>query len=161
RHRTRRILRTLRRMWSELMIMVESLDPSHVDSGVAAHYGDPLREQRLLATELGLVDRSNRGVIAIPGAHRHSWPPSFTTHHLTDLAPMTVSELLALSPRGPVEHPSVAPDDGTMTLLDVEPGGVDGLLKFLLMMRFGMNVDPTDASAQWAVLSLVGPRALD
>jgi folate-binding protein YgfZ len=148
-------------MWSELMIPVEALDPSHVDAGVAAHYGDPMREQRLLATEVGLVDRSNRGVIAIPGADRHSWLHSFTTQHLTDLVPMTGTELLVLSPHGHVEHHAVALDDGELVLLDVEPGGVDGLLTFLLMMRFGMNVDPTDASAQWAVLSLVGPRTDD
>ena len=30
-------------------------------AGVAAHYGDPLREQRTLGTEVGLVDRSHRG----------------------------------------------------------------------------------------------------
>ena len=48
-------------------VAVEALDPSDVDAGVAAHYGDPMREQRLLATEVGLVDRSNRGVIAVPG----------------------------------------------------------------------------------------------
>jgi folate-binding protein YgfZ len=143
------------------MIPVEALDPSHVDAGVAAHYGDPMREQRQLANEVGLVDRSNRGVIAIPGADRHTWLHSFTTQHLAELAPMTGTELLVLSPHGHVEHHAVALDDGEMVLLDVEPGGVDALLRFLLMMRFGMNVDPTDASAQWAVLSLVGPRALD
>ena len=29
---------------------------------IAAHYGDPLREQRLLAEGAGLVDRSDRDV---------------------------------------------------------------------------------------------------
>ena len=48
-------------------VAVEALDPSDVDAGVAAHYGDPMREQRLLATAVGLVDRSNRGVLAVPG----------------------------------------------------------------------------------------------
>jgi hypothetical protein len=31
-----------------------------VDAGVAAHYGDPMREQRLLEEGLAVVDLSNR-----------------------------------------------------------------------------------------------------
>ena len=60
-------------------------DPAHVAAGVrgvAAHYGDPLREQRTLDTAVGLVDRSHRGVIAVPGrgagqlaAHDHLAAP--------------------------------------------------------------------------------------
>jgi len=38
------------------------------DAGVAAHYGDPIREQRTLALSSGLVDRSHRGVIRVTGA---------------------------------------------------------------------------------------------
>src|SRR3954469_22996985 len=40
------------------------------DAGVCWHYGDPLREQRLLATGAGVIDRSNRDVLAVPGADR-------------------------------------------------------------------------------------------
>ncbi len=139
------------------MILIEDINPSDVDAGVAAHYGDPTREQRQLAEGVGLVDRGNRGVIAIPGEDRRSWLHSFTTQHLTDLAPMTGTELLVLSPHGHVEHHAVALDDGDTTYLDVEPGSAAGLLDFLLKMRFGLRVDPTDVSAQWTVLSLVGP----
>ncbi|HEX5741127.1 MAG TPA: folate-binding protein, partial [Pilimelia sp.] len=41
--------------------------PAHRSAGVtsvAAHYGDPVREQRTLAGAVGLVDRSHRGVLA-------------------------------------------------------------------------------------------------
>ena len=50
-------------------------EPAHRAAGVgpvAAHYGDPMREQRLLATGVGLVDLSHRGVIAVPGEERIS-----------------------------------------------------------------------------------------
>jgi folate-binding protein YgfZ len=140
------------------MILVEAIDASHVDAGIAAHYGDPLREQRLLAESVGVVDRGNRGVIAIPGADRHGWLHSFTTQHVSDLAPMTGTELLVLSPHGHVEHHAMVLDDGETTYLDVEPRMVGDLLEFLLKMRFGMRVEPTDASGPWAVLSLVGPK---
>ena len=53
---------------------------------VAAHYGDPLREQRALAEGAGLVDRSDRDVLVVPGADRLSWLHSLTTQHLERLA---------------------------------------------------------------------------
>ena len=43
------------------------------DEGVAAHYGDPMREQRVMSERPTLVDRSNRGVIKITGPDRLSW----------------------------------------------------------------------------------------
>ena len=56
------------------------------DEGVAAHYGDPMREQRALATSAGLVDLSNRGVLKITGQDRLGWLHSLTTQHLERLA---------------------------------------------------------------------------
>jgi hypothetical protein len=49
------------------------------DGAVAVHYGDPLREQRLLAEGAGVVDRSDRDVVAVPGADRLTWLHSLTT----------------------------------------------------------------------------------
>ena len=142
-------------------VAIEALEPSDVDAGVAAHYGDPLREQRTLATGVGLVDRSNRGVLVVPGADRLTWLHSITTQHLEALAPGSGTELLVLSPHGHVEHHAVALDDGTTTFLDVEPGTAEGLLDFLQRMRFLLRVEPADASATWAVLSLVGPSSVE
>src|SRR3954470_13869290 len=97
------------------VVMVEDLDPSSADAGVAAHYGDPMREQRTLATAVGLVDRSHREVVAVPGADRLTWLHSLTTQHLTDLAPQSGTELLLLSPHGHVEQHALAADDGATT----------------------------------------------
>ena len=68
------------------------------DGAVAAHYGDPLREQRLLAEGAGLVDRSDRDVVAVPGADRLTWLHSLTSQHLERLADASGSEALVLSP---------------------------------------------------------------
>jgi folate-binding protein YgfZ len=138
-------------------VLVGVLDPESPDAEVVAHYGDPVREQRTLETAVGLVDRSNRGVLALPGADRLGWLHSLTTQHLTDLAPMTGSELLVLSPHGHVEHHAMLVDDGDTTWLDTEPGDGPGLLTFLERMRFMMRVEPADATVDWALLSLVGP----
>ena len=126
---------------------------------VAAHYGDPLREQRLLAEGAGLVDRSDRGVLAVPGADRLTWLHSLTSQHLDRLADGTATEALVLSPHGHVEHHLVLADvDGT-TWVDVEPGTGGALAAFLQKMRFLLRVEPADVTDRWAVLSLVGPRA--
>ena len=142
-------------------VAIEALDPSDVDAGVAAHYGDPMREQRLLATSVGLVDRSNRGVVTVPGPDRLRWLHDITTQYLTDLPPLTGTELLLLSPHGHVEHHAVALDDGEATWLDVEPGTAPALVAFLDRMRFLLRVEPADASATWALLSLAGPSSVD
>lgn len=140
-------------------VLVEALDPTSPDAGIPAHFGDPLREQRTLATAVGVVDRSHRGVLALPGADRLGWLHNLTTQHLSALGPHEGTELLVLSPHGHVEHHALVTDDATTAWLDVEPGTASGLLDFLARMRFMMRVEPADATADWALLSLVGPAA--
>ena len=93
-----------------------------VDAAVAAHYGDPLREQRLLVEGLAAVDLSHRGVLTITGPDRISWLHSITTQMLTGLAPHTSVETLVLSPKGHIEHDLHLVDDGQTTWVTVEPG---------------------------------------
>jgi folate-binding protein YgfZ len=140
-------------------VRVGALDPDSPDAPAVAHYGDPAREQRLLATAAGLVDRSHRGVLAVPGADRLTWLHSLTTQHLSTLAAGEGTELLVLSPHGHVEQHALVAEDGGTTWLDTEPGGAAGLLEFLVRMRFMMRVEPAEVTAQWALLSLVGPAA--
>jgi len=140
-------------------VLIQELEPNSADAGVPAHYGDPMIEQRTLDTEVGLVDRSNRDVIAVPGDERASWLHTLTTQHLSDLRAGQGTELLVLSPHGHVEQHALVAEDGTTAWLDTEPGAGAGLLKYLEMMRFFTRVEPRDATAEMAVLSLVGPEA--
>ncbi|GAA1029687.1 folate-binding protein YgfZ [Virgisporangium ochraceum] len=136
-------------------IDIAALDPASRDAGAVAHYGDPVREQRLLEEKVGLVDRSHRTVIAVPGADRLTWLHSLTTQHLEKLQPGQGTELLILSPHGHIEHHAMVTEDGTTTWLDLEPGSQ--LLGHLERMRFFSQVEPADVTADWALLSLVGP----
>jgi folate-binding protein YgfZ len=140
-------------------VAVADLDPAAPDAGVAAHYGDPMREQRTLTTAVGLVDRSHRGVIAVPGEERLSWLHNITTQHLSGLPAGQGTETLVLSPHGHLEHHAMVVEDGTTTWLDTEPGAAPALLDFLTKMRFLTRVEPRDATVELAVLSLVGPAA--
>lgn len=128
---------------------------------VAAHYGDPLREQRLLAEGAGLVDRSDRDVVVVPGEDRLSWLHSLTSQHLDRLADGSGAEALILSPQGHVEHHLVLADLGGTTWADVEPGTGEALHTFLDRMRFMLRVDPRLLGDEWAVLGLVGPAGAD
>ena len=126
---------------------------------VAAHYGDPLREQRLLAEGAGLVDRGDRDVLQVPGADRLSWLHSITSQHLDRLADAAGSEALVLSPNGHVEHHLAVADLAGTTWVDVEAGTGPALEAFFQKMRFMLRVEPALVTEAWAVLTLVGPSA--
>jgi len=96
-------------------------------------------------------------VLRITGADRLGWLHSLTTQHLEHLAPGAAAEALVLSPQGHVEHQLVLTDDGDATWVHVEPGAAGALLAFLDSMKFMMRVDTRDVSADYAVVSLLGP----
>ena len=112
------------------------------DTGVAAHYGDPYREQRLLTSGEAVVDLSHRPVIRIGGRDRLSWLHSLTSQHLESLPPNQATEALILSPTGHVEHALYLVDDGEATWFHVEPGTAEALLGYLESMRFWSVVTP-------------------
>jgi tRNA-modifying protein YgfZ len=127
------------------------------DAGVPWHYGDPLREQRYLATGAGVIDRSNRDVLVVPGQDRLGWLHSICSQHVTALADGDATEALVLSPNGHVEqHWQVTELDGAVWI-DTEPGAASDVLAYLRKMQFLKRVDPADVSESWAVLSVVGP----
>jgi folate-binding protein YgfZ len=135
------------------------------DQGVAAHYGDPMREQRALAGDepgsAGLVDRSNRGVLTITGPDRLTWLHSLTTQDLASLTPGQSAQALILSPTGHVEHHLTLTDDGTSVWVHTEPGTVADLAAFLESMRFMLRVEVADVSEDYAVLTVLGPAGRD
>jgi tRNA-modifying protein YgfZ len=122
------------------------------DAGVAAHYGDPLREQRQLVAGAGFVDLSHRSVIRIGGPDRLSWLHNLTTQRLDTLAPGVGSEALVLSPQGHVEHHLQLVDDGETTWAHVEPSTAEGLVDFLTSMRFMLQVEPANVTDDWAMV---------
>jgi tRNA-modifying protein YgfZ len=123
-----------------------------LDAGVAWHYGDPTREQRLLLEGLAVVDLSHRSVLTVTGPDRLTWLHSITTQHLSDLAPRACTEALVLSPKGHVEHALHVVDDGGTTWITVEPGTGPALLAWLHSMQFMLRVEVRDRTAELAVL---------
>jgi tRNA-modifying protein YgfZ len=135
------------------------------DAGVPWHYGDPYAEQRAAARRVAVVDRSNRELIAVTGPERLSWLHLVISQHMTDLADGAATEALVLDSQGRVDaHMGVAHVDETVWL-DTEPGahatgargGRQTLLEYLESMVFWSKVELRDATAERAVLTLLGP----
>lgn len=131
------------------------------DSGIAAHYGNPYAEQRGLVERGGFVDRSNREIVTVAGGDRWSWLHTLTTQHLEKLGEWRGSQGLILTPTGRVEHHMVFADDSVTTWLDVEPETSRVLVSYLDKMRFMFDVVVADRSADFALVSLLGPNAPD
>jgi folate-binding protein YgfZ len=140
-----------------MMMINGAVEAEWPDEGVAAHYGDPMREQRTMTEGPVLVDRSNRGVVKITGPDRLSWLHSLTSQHVERLAAGSTREALILSPQGHLEHHLTLTDDGTATWIHVEPHTAKALVDYLNSMRFMLRVDVEDLTGVLVVQTLAGP----
>jgi folate-binding protein YgfZ len=144
---------------SPLLRLPGAVNATGTDAGTAWHYGDPMAEQRAAETGAILVDRSNRTVLTVTGPDRLAWLHTLTSQFLTSLTDGQSTQALVLSPQGHVEHHLVLTELAGTTYLDTEPGAGAGLLGYLDGMRFWSKVEITDASTEFALLSLIGPTA--
>lgn len=137
---------------SPLLARPGAVAAAQLDAGVAAHYGDPLREQRQLANGSAVVDLSHRGVITVTGPDRLSWLNTLSSQSLTALAPGVSSETLLLSIQGRIEFDVRLIDDGETAWLLVEHAEREPLTEWLSKMKFALRVDVADVSDMWAVI---------
>ena len=133
------------------------------------HWGDPFAEQRTASRGVVVIDRSHREVLAVTGEERLSWLHLVISQHVTELAEGTGTEALVLDSQGRVEtHMVLAHLDGTV-YLDTDPdpsvtsalpkGGPQTLREYLEAMKFWSKVDIRDATAELALLTVLGPDA--
>jgi folate-binding protein YgfZ len=132
-----------------------------VDAGVAWHFGDPMREQRLLEQGAGLVDLSHRGVLSVSGPDRLAWLHSLTTQYFEGLGPGIGVTALILSPHGHIEHVLYGVDDGETFWAHTEPGRAAAAVEWLDRMRFLMRVEVADRTDELAVAWSAGPAAAE
>ncbi|ATE57674.1 CAF17-like 4Fe-4S cluster assembly/insertion protein YgfZ [Actinosynnema pretiosum] len=131
------------------------------DQGVPWHFGDPFAEQRAAVRGVAVFDRSHRGVIAVPGEDRLTWLHSLTSQHFTALGQDRGTEMLVLDAQGRVEHHAVVANTGGTAYLDVEAETTAPLLEYLSRMVFWSKVEPRDATAELALLTVAGPDAAE
>ncbi len=144
-------------MTSPLLSRPGAVEADPPDAGVAAHYGDPFREQRALVAGEASVDLSHRPVVRVSGPDRLTWLHSLTSQHVEHLEPGVPTEALLLSPHGHVEHALYLVDDGQAVWAHVEPGTAGALVEFLDRMRFWSKVEVEDLSTSYAVVLTPAP----
>ncbi|GAA3342250.1 folate-binding protein YgfZ [Curtobacterium pusillum] len=121
----------------------------------AAHFGNPLGEQRLLARGRAVVELG-LGVVTVSGPDRLSWLNSITSQLLLGLEPGVSTETLVLDQSGRVEHAARVVDDGTVTWLLTERDDAAPLAAWLDSMRFMLRVEIADRSADSATIGWFG-----
>ncbi|HEY0373939.1 MAG TPA: glycine cleavage T C-terminal barrel domain-containing protein [Amnibacterium sp.] len=141
---------------SPLLALPGAVAAEGPDAGVAAHYGEPIKEQRAVAAGDALVDCSNRGVIRVTGPDRLSWLDSITSQRLLGLPAGGSAETLLLDPSGRVEHAAAVVDDGESAWLITEAAETAPFAAFLDRMRFTLRVSVEDVTDDWAVLAGLG-----
>lgn len=137
-----------------------AVDSGDRDAGVAAHYGNPVVEQRELEAGRAIVDLSNRAVLSITGPDRLSWLNSITSQNLLGLAAGESSETLLLDASGRLEHAVRLIEDGETLWLLVEHDEADDLLAWLQSMRFMLRVELADRTTDLATIGSLGSPAL-
>ncbi|MDJ0336013.1 glycine cleavage T C-terminal barrel domain-containing protein [Salinibacterium sp. G-O1] len=124
------------------------------------HYGNPLSEQKALASGEAIVDLSDRAVITVTGPDRLTWLDSLTSQAVAKLAPGESAETLLLDPSGRVEHAMRLVDDGETAWLLVDANQGAKLTAWLDRMRFMLRVEVADRTADFATVGTLGTQEL-
>ncbi|BDZ49241.1 folate-binding protein [Frondihabitans sucicola] len=129
-------------------------------TGSAAHFGNPLVEQKALIAGSALVEVPSRGLVTVSGPDRLSWLDSLTSQRLKGLAPGISTETLLLDPSGRVEHAAGVLDDGETTWLLVDAAAAPAFAAWLDSMRFMLRVEVADRTGEFAVLGAFADLSL-
>lgn len=130
------------------------------ESDVVLHYGQPLIEQRSLESG-GIVARGDLAVLRLTGSERLSWLDSLSSQAVGTLAPGDSAETLILDPHGHIEFVLQVSDDGTASWLMVTSQRAATAFDWLNRMRFRLDVQIADVSADRMVITEIGDAKLN
>lgn len=125
-------------------------------AGVPWHYGDPLREQRLISRGGVVVDRSHRGVLRVTGPDAATFLNNLLSQKLDDVEPGFSAAALDLDMQGRIlHHADVSLIDAAPTFyLDLPSYSLDSFRDFLTKMVFWSEV--TVEEADLGILTVLG-----
>ena len=126
------------------------------DKGAIWHFGQPAQEQRALAEGKAWADLSHLSIIAVSGDDRVKWLHDLTTQHLLNISAGDWLPAMILDHNGHVEYQFNLVDFGDEIFIVIDPSYAEGLLTYLLKMRFMLKVDARDASSEYTVLRAPG-----
>lgn len=137
---------------SPLLSRPAAVAGSGVDEGVAAHYGELNAEQRRLSAGTAVADMSHFDVVTLAGEDRLSWLNTLSSQMLLELRPGQSTQTLLLTVQGRVEFDiRILADEDKLWML-LEPGQGAPLAAWLDRMRFMLQVEVRDRSAEFGLL---------
>jgi folate-binding protein YgfZ len=132
-------------------------------------------QYRQLREECGLLDRSERGKILVTGADAAEYLQGQLTNDVESLQEGEGQYAALLDRKGHMQadlrvlHCSAVPlpsidrerNNGAGIWVDTEAVALPGVLRHLTMYSIGRDVNVADVTAEMAILSLIGPRAVE
>jgi folate-binding protein YgfZ len=126
---------------------------------MAATVVEAAAADRLLTEEVGLVDRSERGKLALTGAQAKELLSGQVTNDIEALAPGAGCYAALLTNKGKMLADLRAIDTGSELWLDTERVALQALFDSLRRGAVGWDAELHKRTLQQALLSLVGPHA--
>jgi tRNA-modifying protein YgfZ len=120
-------------------------------------------QYRQLREECGLLDRSERGKLVVSGPEAAEYLQGQLTNDTEALEPGDGVYAALLDRKGHMQGDMrvLRPGEGPDLWLDLEPEGLEAVRRHLGMYKIGREVELADASEERAILSLIGPRAVE
>jgi folate-binding protein YgfZ len=130
--------------------------PCGVDLPIS--YGDPAAEHRAVRAAVGVIDRSHYGVIEATGQDRVSFLNGMLTNDIVRLRPGQGCGAAFLDAHGKVQLLLVVLALADRLLLIVPTGLAVKTREALEKFHFAERVEMRDASDEWAMFMLAGPK---
>jgi tRNA-modifying protein YgfZ len=112
-----------------------------------------------LTTGCGLLDRSERGKLALTGGARKEFLDGLVSNEIEALRPGTGCYAAVLTPKGKMLGDLRVLDAGEELLLDTERAALQEIFNVLWRGRIGHDMEIHKRTLERGLLSLVGPRA--
>jgi folate-binding protein YgfZ len=116
-------------------------------------------EDRVLREGCGLVDRSERGKLALTGPEAKAFLQGQLTQDIEALEPGTGAYAAFLTHKGKMLGDLRVLDTGEELLLDTERAALQELFNMIRRFKLGMDVELHKRTLETGLLSLIGPRA--
>jgi folate-binding protein YgfZ len=116
-------------------------------------------EVQVVHESVGLVDRSERGKLALSGPQAKEFLTGQVTNDVIGLEPGTGCYAAFLTPKGKMRGDLRILDLGDELWLDTERSTLQALFDMIRHFKIGYDVELHKRTVQQGLLSLVGPRA--
>src|SRR3954447_25752259 len=120
-------------------------------------------QYRQLREECGLLDRSERGKLLVTGGEAAEYLQGQLTNDIETIEAGGGLYAALLDRKGHMQGDMrvLRPGEGSDLLLDTEPEALEAVRRHLGTYKIGRNVNVVDVTAERAILSLIGPRAVE